>query len=128
MPTCLTLRPPTDDETRAIDRLAHARTESALPRRCARARDRAHARAVRGDGAAVALALKGRRLATREEVCRAVERATAYWNTHHHPFLWGSRRKRRRAARSAGLVRLPLAAETCRMDHFVPIEGCPRNA
>ena len=29
MPTYLTLRPLTDDETRAIDRLAHSRTESA---------------------------------------------------------------------------------------------------
>lgn len=29
MPTCLTLRPLTDEETRTVDRLAHSRTESA---------------------------------------------------------------------------------------------------
>jgi len=55
------------------------------------------------------LALKGRRFETWEEVCRAVDKATAYWNNHRHPFVWGHR-KRRRAARRAGLARLPLAA------------------
>ncbi len=55
------------------------------------------------------LALKGRRFESWAEVCQAVARATAYWNAHRHPFVWG-RRKRRRAARSAGLARLPLAA------------------
>jgi hypothetical protein len=55
------------------------------------------------------LALKGRRFETWEEVCRAVERATGYWNGHRHPFVWG-RRKRRRQARPAGIARLPLAA------------------
>jgi transposase len=55
------------------------------------------------------LALKGRRFETWAEVCRAVERATAYWNQHRHPFVWG-RRKRRVAARRAGIARLPLAA------------------
>jgi len=55
------------------------------------------------------LALKGRRFETWEAVCAAVAAGTAYWNKHRHPFVWG-RRKRRRAARSAGLARLPLAA------------------
>jgi transposase len=55
------------------------------------------------------LALKGRRFESWTEVCHAVERATTYWNAHRHPFVWG-RRKRRRAARRAGLARLPLAA------------------
>jgi transposase len=55
------------------------------------------------------LALKGRRFESWAEVCAAVERATAYWNAHRHPFVWG-RRKRRRAARRAGLAQLPLAA------------------
>jgi DDE superfamily endonuclease len=55
------------------------------------------------------LALKGRRFERWAEVCAAVERATAYWNAHRHPFVWG-RRKRRRAARRAGLAQLPLAA------------------
>ena len=55
------------------------------------------------------LALKGRRFESWAEVCQAVERATDYWNKHRHPFVWG-RRKRRRAARRAGLAHLPLAA------------------
>ena len=55
------------------------------------------------------LALKGRRFECWEDVCRAVEQATSYWNQHRHPFVWG-RRKRRRAARRAGIARLPLAA------------------
>src|SRR3712207_2708975 len=36
------------------------------------------------------LALAGRRFETWEEVCHAVEQATAYWNAHHHPFTWDS--------------------------------------
>jgi transposase len=40
------------------------------------------------------LALKGRRFRTWEEVCAAVEEATAYWNKHRHPFIWGRRRHR----------------------------------
>jgi transposase len=55
------------------------------------------------------LALKGRRFASWDEITLAIERATAYWNAHRHPFVWG-RRKRRRAARRAGLTQLPLAA------------------
>ncbi|GHO57988.1 transposase [Ktedonobacter robiniae] len=39
------------------------------------------------------LALKGRRFETWEEVMRAVEAATAYWNAHKHPFGWGRRRR-----------------------------------
>jgi transposase len=39
------------------------------------------------------LALKGRRFATWDQVCTAVERATAYWNGHRHPFVWGHRRR-----------------------------------
>ena len=56
------------------------------------------------------LALNGRRFETWGEVCRAVERATAYWNAHRHPFVWGWRRQRRRPARPAGLARRPSAA------------------
>jgi len=55
------------------------------------------------------LALKGRRFESWNDVCAAVVAATAYWNAHRHPFVWG-RRKRRRAARHAGLAQLPLAA------------------
>jgi hypothetical protein len=52
------------------------------------------------------LALKGRRFATWEQVCQAVAAATHYWNGHRHPFVWG-RRNPRRAARPAGIARLP---------------------
>ena len=55
------------------------------------------------------LALKGRRFETWDEVAAAVAAATQYWNAHRHPFVWG-RRKRRRAARRAGLAQLPVAA------------------
>jgi DDE superfamily endonuclease len=52
------------------------------------------------------LALKGRRFATWEEVCRAVEEATAYWNQHRHPFVWG-RRRRHRPRRRPGIAAVP---------------------
>ncbi len=55
------------------------------------------------------LALKGRRFEDWAEVCDAVERATAYWNAHRHPYVWG-RRRRRRARRRAAIGRMPLAA------------------
>jgi transposase len=52
------------------------------------------------------LALKGRRFASWEEVCRAVEEATAYWNKHRHPFIWG-RRRRHRPRRRPGIAAVP---------------------
>jgi hypothetical protein len=52
------------------------------------------------------LALKGRRFETWEEVTRAVEEATAYWNRHRHPFLWGQRR-RHRLRRQPGIAIAP---------------------
>jgi hypothetical protein len=52
------------------------------------------------------LALKGRRFETWEEVCRAVEEATAYWNRHRHPFVWG-RRRRQRPRRRPGIAATP---------------------
>ena len=54
------------------------------------------------------LALKGRRFETWEEIKTAVEAATAYWNTHRRPFVWG-RRRRHRVHRRAGLALVPLA-------------------
>jgi transposase len=39
------------------------------------------------------LALKGQRFETWEEVVAAVEAATAYWDAHKHPFVWGRRRR-----------------------------------
>jgi DDE superfamily endonuclease len=52
------------------------------------------------------LALKGRRFESWEEVCRAVEEATAYWNQHRHPFVWG-RRRRHRPRRRPGIASVP---------------------
>jgi transposase len=51
------------------------------------------------------LALKGRRFESWEEVCQAVRDATAYWNAHRHPFIWG--RRRRHQPRRHGLASLP---------------------
>jgi hypothetical protein len=39
------------------------------------------------------LALKGKRFETWKEIEEAVEAATAYWNAHKHPFVWGHRRR-----------------------------------
>jgi transposase len=55
------------------------------------------------------LALKGRRFESWEEICAAVREATNYWNAHRHPFEWG-KRKRKRAARRAGVAIVPMAA------------------
>jgi transposase len=51
------------------------------------------------------LALKGRRFETWEEVCQAVEAATAYWNKHRHPFKWGERRRHRRRSNLTAPIR-----------------------
>jgi len=55
------------------------------------------------------LALKGRRFQTWEEVCQAVREATAYWNAHRHPFIWG-RRRRHQPRRRSGVGLLPQVA------------------
>ena len=55
------------------------------------------------------LALKGRRFETWDQVCQAIAAATAYWNAHRHPFVWGHRR-RHRSRRQAGIAVLPKAA------------------
>lgn len=49
------------------------------------------------------LALQGRRFATWDEVCQAIEQATAYGNRHRHPFIWG-RRRRHQPHRKPGLA------------------------
>ncbi len=49
------------------------------------------------------LAFTGRRFESWAEICRAVTRATAYWNAHRHPFVWG-RRRRHRPRRRAGIA------------------------
>jgi hypothetical protein len=55
------------------------------------------------------LALQGRRFETWEAIARAVDQATAYWNAHRHPFVWG-KRKRRTSARPTGIGCLPHTA------------------
>ncbi len=55
------------------------------------------------------LALKGRRFETWDQGCDAVRDATAYWNAHRHPFVWG-RRRRHRPRRRAGIGLLPKVA------------------
>ena len=52
------------------------------------------------------LALKGRRFDAWTEIAQAVEHATAYWNEHKHPFLWG-RRRRHRTPRRLGVAAVP---------------------
>ncbi len=49
------------------------------------------------------LALKGRRFDTWDEVCQAVREATASWNAHWHPFIWG-RRRRHQPRRRPGIA------------------------
>ena len=57
------------------------------------------------------LALKGRRFEAWPEIEEAVRRATAYWNAHKHPFLWG-RRRRHRPARRLGVALVPNVSAT----------------
>jgi transposase len=52
------------------------------------------------------LALKGRRFESWDDICAAVRDATAYWNQHRHPFLWGHRR-RHRIKRVSGIAVVP---------------------
>jgi transposase len=52
------------------------------------------------------LALKGRRFENWADICRAVKRATDYWNAHKHPFVWG-RRRRHRPHRPPGIALCP---------------------
>ena len=52
------------------------------------------------------LALKGRRFEAWAEIEQAVARATAYWNEHRHPFIWG-RRRRHRHSRRLGIAAVP---------------------
>lgn len=55
------------------------------------------------------LALKGRRFATWDQIVTAVADATAYWNAHRHPYVWG-RRRRHKPRRQAGIAQLPTVA------------------
>ena len=62
------------------------------------------------------LALKGRRFEAWPEIEEAVRRATAYWNEHKHPFLWG-RRRRHRTLRRPGIAVVSKISTTYRMHH-----------
>lgn len=55
------------------------------------------------------LALKGRRFESWAAVCQAIREATAYWNAHRHPFVWGHRR-RHKAHRTQGVAMVPQVA------------------
>jgi hypothetical protein len=55
------------------------------------------------------LALKGRRFDAWAKIEQVVERATAYWNEHKHPFIWG-RRRRHRTPRRLGIATPPNVA------------------
>jgi transposase len=55
------------------------------------------------------LALKGRRFETWVEVWQAVQEATASWNAHRHPLIWG-RHRRHDARRRPGIGLLPKVA------------------
>jgi DDE superfamily endonuclease len=57
------------------------------------------------------LALKGRRFEAWPEIEEAVWRATAYWNQHKHPFVWG-RKRRHRTSRRPGIAVVPKFATT----------------
>ena len=52
------------------------------------------------------LALKGRRFETWAQIEAAVSAATAYWNAHRHPFVWG-RRRRHQPRRQPGVALTP---------------------
>jgi transposase len=52
------------------------------------------------------LALKGRRFETWQQIEQAVAAATAYWNHHRHPFIWG-RRRRHQPRRAPGIALIP---------------------
>lgn len=54
------------------------------------------------------LALEGRRFEGWAEIEAAVGSATAYWNEHKHPFVWG-RRRRHGPSRRSGIAILPKA-------------------
>jgi hypothetical protein len=65
------------------------------------------------------LALKGRRFETWEEVCGAIEAATAYWSGHRHPFVWGLRRRHQ----PRRFLRI-----TCRMHHLGTVPSCSHSS
>ncbi len=63
------------------------------------------------------LASKGRCFETWEQACEALREATAYWNKHRHPFVWGKRR-RHKPRHKPGIASTPNVASTYRMHQF----------
>ena len=55
------------------------------------------------------LALAGRHFVFWEEVKEAVKQATAYWNSHKHPYVWG-RRRRHKPRKTLGIASLTVLA------------------
>ncbi len=55
------------------------------------------------------LALKGRRFENWADICQAIDAATAYWQAHKHPFVWG-RRRRHQPRRQPGIALKPVVA------------------
>lgn len=55
------------------------------------------------------LALKGKRFECWDDIRKAIEAATDYWNAHRHPFIWG-RRRRHQPKRRSGVGLLPKVA------------------
>ena len=55
------------------------------------------------------LALKGRRFEVWTEMIEPIRRATAYWNEHKHPYVWG-RRRRHRTPRRHGVATPPIVS------------------
>jgi hypothetical protein len=54
------------------------------------------------------LALAGRQFSTWADLTTAIEEATAYWNAHRHPFIWGRPAPTPRARRMPGVGRTPI--------------------
>ena len=54
----------------------------------------------------ISLALKGRRFEGWADIENAIACATAYWNDHRHPFIWGRRRRHRQSQR-LGIAAVP---------------------
>jgi hypothetical protein len=73
------------------------------------------------------LALKGRRFEPWPQVETAIERATAYWNDHRHPYLWGrhlrGRRGRHQMSGRFGVAVTPDLAATWWMNHEQVFSG-----
>lgn len=55
------------------------------------------------------LALNGRRFENWADICQAIDAATAYWQAHKHPFVWGKRR-RHQPRRHPGIALKPAVA------------------